>query len=176
MKQVYIILLRAVNVSGKNIIKMADLKQQLELAGFGQVRTYIQSGNILLETDMTREKLGEEIRRIILEYFSLDIGVFVLTRDLLEKALAGNPFPPDAAPNRVFITFLNAPPAAESISKLRQIDLGENLYVLDGKVLYFYLPGGMATSKLSNNFFEQKLKVWSTGRNLNTVQKLLSLL
>ncbi len=176
MKQVYIILLRAVNVSGKNIIRMSELKQMLQLAGFGQVRTYIQSGNILLESDMEKETLGQKIHDLILDHFSLDIEVFVITADVLEKALAGNPFPPGAAPNSVFITFLSGQPAQAQVAMLGQMDFGKEQYVLKDNILYFHLPDGMATSKMSNSFFEQKLKVKSTGRNLNTIQKLLALL
>lgn len=155
---------------------MAELQQLLQLAGFGQVRTYIQSGNILLESDMGKEALGQKIHDLILDRFSLDIEVFVMTGEVLGKALAGNPFPPDAAPNRVFITFLSKLPSPEQVTMLEQMDLGKEQYVLQDNILYFYLPDGMAVSKMSNSFFEQKLKVKSTGRNLNTIQKLLSLL
>lgn len=176
MKQAYIIFLRAVNVSGKNIIRMSDLKQQFLLAGFGEVRTYIQSGNILLESDMESKAIEKKIHHLIREYFSLDVDVFVMTKNVLDKALADNPFPPDAAPNRVFITFLNEFPVTEKVIALGQIDFGKEAYMLKDKILYFHVPDGMATSKMSNSFFEQKLKVKSTGRNLNTIRKILALL
>lgn len=154
---------------------MADLKQQLAIAGFGAVRTYIQSGNILLESDIKKEILREKIHQLILNHFGLDIEIFVMTRETVKKALDESPFPPEAAPNRVFITFLSEPPATEKVIQLSQLDLGEEQYILNGKILYFHLPDGMANSKMSNVFFEQKLKVKSTGRNLNTIQKLLAL-
>lgn len=171
----YIILLRGINVSGKNIIKMSVLKQLLTDEGFGNVVTYIQSGNIVAESPLNKAEVQHKIRELISGHFGWDISVFVLTPQQVQDALDHNPFPGTAAPNRVFVTFLDKEPDAGATARLSRMDFGGDLYEIVNGVLYFHLPGGMAQSKMNNNFFEKKLKVTATGRNLNTVRKMIEL-
>lgn len=171
----YIVLLRGINVSGKNIIKMAVLKELLAYKGFGNVVTYIQSGNIVLESIMERDEVRQNIRTLISEHFGWDISVFVLTFQEVQEALYHNPFPETAEPNRVFVTFLDKEPDAGATDGLTAMDFGPDEFKIVAGVLYFHLPGGMAQSKMNNNFFEKKLRVTATGRNLNTVRKLIEL-
>ena len=172
--ETYLIFLRGVNVSGKNIIKMADLKEKLS-ESYSEVRTYIQSGNIVLETDETRPALQSAIHRLIKHAFGHDVDVFVFQPRSLEVVLNGNPFPSDLPGNKTFVTFLDGDPRADQIKAFKEIDLAPEEYVLDGRTLYFHLPEGMANAKLTTNFIEKKLQVRATGRNLNTLQKMLSL-
>lgn len=171
----YIILLRAVNVSGKNILKMAELKTVLSKAGFENCQTYIQSGNILLESALSKNEIKVKIEHLILEHFNLSIESFVLTAKELTEAIKNNPFDKTTPGNKLFITFLSQIPLTENINLLRTIDLGKEEYHIHGDILYFYVPDGMSNSKLSNSFIENKLKLKSTGRNLNTIQKLIQL-
>lgn len=171
----YIVLLRGINVSGKNIIKMAVLKEILTGEGFGNVVTYIQSGNIVLESGKERDEVGQKIRKLISDHFGWDIRVFVLTLQQVQEALYNNPFPETAEPNRVFITFLDNEPDAAALELLSGTDFGSDDFKITEGVLYFHLPNGMAQSKMTNNFFEKKLKVTATGRNLNTVRKMIEL-
>lgn len=171
----YIIFLRGVNVSGKNLIKMADLKEYLTLNGFANVSTYIQSGNIVVQSALDKTGIEKHIREIILKYFELSISVFVLSVDEVEQSLKNNPFVTDVEPNKVFFTFLNVVPDEVLVDKLSVIDFGREKFKIIDKVLYFYVPEGMGKSKMNNNFFEKKLKVIATGRNLNTMRKMLEL-
>lgn len=171
----YIILLRGINVSGRNIIKMADLKRFLTEEGFANVVTYIQSGNIVAESPMGREEAGQKIKQLIMAHFGWDISVFVLTLNQMHEALQNNPFPDTAEPNRVFVTFLDKVPDVGIAAGLAQTDFGPDAFEIIKGVLYFHLPGGMAQSKMTNNFFEKKLKVTATGRNLNTMRKMIEL-
>ncbi|HLW61794.1 MAG TPA: DUF1697 domain-containing protein [Flavobacterium sp.] len=173
--ETYIVFLRGVNVSGKNLIKMADLKQYLSSGGFEKAATYIQSGNIVVQSNLKKTEAEKNIRAIILKHFEFSIPVFVLTVDEVVQALKNNPFPKDAEPNKVFFTFLEAVPDATLINKLSEIDFGTEVFKIIDKLLYFYVPEGMGKSKMNNNFFEKKLKVTATGRNLNTVRKMLEL-
>src|SRR5690606_29339973 len=109
-----------VNVSGKNRIKMADLKQYLSSSGFEKAVTYIQSGNIVVQSDLEKNEAEKKIREIILKHFELSIPVFVLTIDEVVQALKNNPFPADAEPNKIFFTFLDAVPDAILINKLSE--------------------------------------------------------
>ncbi|MGJ1206047.1 DUF1697 domain-containing protein [Sphingobacterium lactis] len=172
--ETYLIFLRGVNVSGKNIIKMADLKEKLSKS-YSDVRTYIQSGNIVLETDETRAALQSSVRRLIKHAFGHDVDVFVFQPRSLEVVLNGNPFSSDLPGNKTFVTFLDGDPRAEHIKAFKEINLAPEEYVLDGRTLYFHLPESMANAKLTTNFIEKKLQVRATGRNLNTLQKMLSL-
>lgn len=171
----YFVLLRGINVSGKNIIKMAALKDALLAAQFKNVTTYIQSGNIILSSDLTKKEVSAKIQQLINDEFQLQIAVFCLNVLDMETALQNNPFANETEGNKIFFTFLSDTPQPELINALESIDFGDDLFKIINNVLYFYLPSGMSTSKLNNNFFEKKLKVTSTGRNLNTINKLLQL-
>lgn len=173
--QTYIVLLRSVNVSGKNIIKMAELKAHLQ-KHYNNVQTYIQSGNIILHSDRKKHAVQSKITTLIKQYFELDIAVFILTANELSLIIKNNPFDIDLASNNVYITLLDHKPDEEFIRKLEELDLGDEKYWIQRDVLYFYLPKGMANSKLSTPFIEKKLKVIATGRNLNTMHKLLDLI
>jgi uncharacterized protein (DUF1697 family) len=171
----YIILLRAVNVSGKNIIKMAALRQKLQDAGFSNATTYIQSGNILLRSAAPAELIQRQVKALIQDQFGLTVETFVLDMPLLKKALSVNPLQGELAPNRLFITMLDKTPEKALIETLKATDHGNETFDVVDNILYFYLPDGAARAKMSNNYFEKKLQVIATGRNLNTYQKLLEL-
>jgi len=171
----YIVLLRAINVSGKNIIKMADLKEKLQLVGFVNVHTYIQSGNILLESENNSSEIMKQINSLIKDEFSLDIDIFVLTKHELRESLEQNPFSKDLPGNRVFITFLDKELHSTQVEEFKKLNLSPEEYLINKKCFYFYLPEGMANSKLNNNFIEKKFNVKSTGRNINTINKMLDL-
>lgn len=171
----YVVFLRGINVSGKNIIKMSDLKECLSAIDFMSVQTYIQSGNIILKSRLDKEKVQNEIANLIEKHFSLKIPVFVFTIDEIENSLKNNPFSDDLPGNKVFFTFLNQIPKRDLISLLSEIDFGNEEFKIIENVLYFYLPEGMAKSKMNNNFFEKKLDVIATGRNVNTVSKMIEL-
>ncbi len=170
----YIVFLRGINVSGKNIIKMIDLKHELNKV-FTDVVTYIQSGNIVLKSNLEKKEVEIRTAQIISDAFGLTIPVFCLDLPQVQSALENNPFTADAPPNKVFITFLNEQPKTELLTELERVDFGKDVFKIIKGVLYFYLPNGMADSKLSNTFFEKKLKIVSTGRNLNTINKVISI-
>ncbi|NQD70565.1 DUF1697 domain-containing protein [Sphingobacterium shayense] len=171
----YIILLRAVNVSGKNIIKMADLKAVLINAGFTNVLTYIQSGNIILDAFASSEEVQHKIQHLLKESFELDIKVFVRNNEQLQSIVQNIPSRQPIEPNKLYITFIDKTPSKNAIDTLSKIDFAPEWFFLDNSTLYFYLPNGAAKTKLSNSFFERKLQVNATGRNLNTVKKLIEL-
>src|SRR5690554_4159775 len=171
----YIIFLRGVNVSGKNLIKMAELKQYLTLNGFTNVSTYIQSGNIVVQSDLDKKGVEKHIEEIILKHFDLSVPVFVSSADEVAQALKNILFTTDAELNKECITFMNAVTDEILVNELSVIDFGTEVFKIMDKLLYYYVPEGMGKSKMNNNFFEKKLKVIATGRNLNTVRKMLEL-
>src|SRR5690554_4980864 len=147
----YIIFLRGVNVSGKNLIKMAELKQYLTLNGFTNVSTYIQSGNIVVQSDLDKKGVEKHTGEIILKHFDLSVPVFVLSADEVAQALKNNPFTTDAEPNKVFFTFLNAVPDEILVNELSVIDFGTEVFKIMDKLLYFYVPEGMGKSKMNRS-------------------------
>ncbi|MHC8948812.1 DUF1697 domain-containing protein [Sphingobacterium hungaricum] len=175
MLKTYIIFLRGVNVSGKNLLKMADLQKALSDAGFEHVKTYIQSGNILLDSIYSKTEIANRFAQLLEDKFQIKVPLFIYTTEELKKISHENPFKKDLEPNKVFLAFLEARPLDELAKKLDAINHGEEQYVLRDKVLYFYLPEGMGKAKLTVNYFEKKLAVLGTARNLNTIEKILSL-
>lgn len=169
----YIIFLRAVNVSGKNIIKMAELKNVLTQEGFEEVQTYIQSGNIILKSSLSKDEVKSRIHQIIQGNFNFDLTLFISSSEELIQILENNPYKEPLEGNKVFITFLEKGISKEFSNKLVEIDIGEESFSINNQIIYYYLPDGMAKSKLNNPFLERQLKTLSTGRNRNTIEKIL---
>ncbi|MCI4566644.1 DUF1697 domain-containing protein [Lysobacter sp. CFH 32150] len=167
MKKTYIALLRAVNVGGTGKLPMAELRTMCEAAGFQRVRTYIASGNVLLDSAASEKQVKAALETQLERYAGKPVGVLVRTGDELAAVLAANPFP-QAAPNRTVAIFLDkAPPgdALETVSgrKNEEIALGK-------REIYVHYGDGMADSKL-------KIVAAKTGtaRNINTIAKLVEL-
>jgi len=174
----YICLLRGINVSGQKKIKMVDLKVSLEKLNFKEIATYIQSGNIVFksEIDSTTE-LEKHIHDIILKDFGFDVPTLVKTSKEVRDAFEQNPFEKDATkdPKLFYVVFLKNKPASENIAHLKTYDYSPEVYVLKDKIIYFYAANGAGKAKMSNNFFENKLKTQATTRNWRTTHKLVEL-
>jgi uncharacterized protein (DUF1697 family) len=175
--ETWIALLRGINVSGKNIIKMAELIEALSETSLSNIRTYIQSGNILFESGKVEpvilEKIiGDKIR----ERFDLEVPVRVLTRDALKHISASNPFITEhnLLPEKLHLTLLSALPDPVLLSKLDASVFSPDAFIVSGKAIYLNCPEGYGRTKLTNTFFEKKLKVSATTRNWATVVKLCS--
>lgn len=155
------------------MIKMADLKALYEKLGFNNVQTYIQSGNVVFEsTETDTKKLEQQIFDGIQKQFGFEVPNLILAPQEIEIALANNPFKDI---EKMYFTFLADSPTQENIDKLYTYQFEEEYYELIGKVVYFHCPNGAGRAKMSNNFFESKLKVMATSRNLNTTKKLLEM-
>lgn len=157
-------MLRGINISGHRIIKMADLRSILNELDLKAVRTYIQSGNILFESEEKKSTLSEMISKSIMENFGYEVPVFILSPATLLKAVAHNPFP-EAQPKRLDLTFFSSfikPTGFSDIKKLKQDN--EHL-MLKANILYFYCPEGAAKSKINNNLIEKKFGCCATTRN-----------
>ena len=169
----YISLLRGINVSGQKKIKMTDLKTLYEELGFKNVQTYIQSGNVVFKY---KETDAAQLQQLIFDkikiHYDFEVPNLILTPQEVEDALKNNPFNDI---EKMYFTFLNQIPTQENIEKLYTYSFEEEYYELIGKVIYFHCPNGAGRAKMNNNFFEQKLKVTATSRNLNTTKKLLKM-
>jgi len=174
----YIALLRGINVSGQKKIKMADLKLSLEELSISDVVTYIQSGNIVFKAvEKSISKLENKIHEKILKDFGFEVPVLIKTPKELKYALDNNPFEKNVEydPKLFAVVFLKEKPKAENILKLKTYDYSPEEYILDNKIIYYYAANGAGNAKMSNNFFENKLKVKATSRNWRTTHKLVEL-
>ena len=167
----YIILLRGINVSGKNKLPMQDLRELLDGLGYLNVQTYIQSGNIILDTHEKKAEVIIKIHEAILNRFGYDVPVIIKTVSEVRKVITEYPFPIEN-PKIVAFVFLNQKTTETEIDIKGIL---EDEYHIDNDMVYIYCPTGFGKTKLSNNLFERKLKVTATTRNYNTTMKLLEL-
>jgi uncharacterized protein (DUF1697 family) len=175
----YVALLRGINVSGQKKIIMSDLKRCFEDLEFKNVRTYIQSGNVVFAcVHSSKDQLSDLIEKKITAQFGFSVSVIIVNAADLENLLKQNPFShdPGKRPDRFYVTFLTSKPAPENIKKLEATGYSPEEYALQDKYIYLYLPYGSGRAKINNNFFEKILKVPATTRNWNTVNKLLNLM
>jgi uncharacterized protein (DUF1697 family) len=175
----FISLLRGINVSGQKKILMADLKLLYEQLKFKNVQTYIQSGNVVFDytTDKNNLAIAKLIEHSIEKEYKFQVPVLVKQADDLLSTIKNNPFTEEvgADPSRVAVTFLEGLPTSENLKKLVGIDYPPDRFIIDGSNIYIYCPKSYGNSKLSNNFFESKLKVRATSRNWKTINKLLEM-
>jgi uncharacterized protein (DUF1697 family) len=163
----YIALLRAVNVGGTGKLPMADLKTLCAELGFGQIETYIASGNVVFDCDMPAARVQAQLEKRLLAYAGKTVGVFVRTASEMRTILKRNPFS-DKEPKHTYSFFLNEKPSSDALDEVRGRD-GEELR-LGLREIYVYYPTGMGKSKLQ--IPAAKL---GTSRNLNTVAKLVEM-
>ncbi|MBX2840606.1 MAG: DUF1697 domain-containing protein [Flammeovirgaceae bacterium] len=174
----YIAILRGINVSGQKKIKMAELKSYLAELAFVNIQTYIQSGNVLFDTEATDARvLAGQVSGKIKEKYGFEVPVIVKTVAEFEKVANHNPFNETWANDdrKLLVTFLDEIPTKENLDKLKLVKSGEDEFQLIGKNIYLHCPNGYGTTKFSNNLFENKLKVTATTRNWRTVNKLVEL-
>ena len=176
MNNRYIALLRGINVSGQKKILMADLRSLLTKSGYKNVETYIQSGNIIFDSSEAEKTILEnQISQLIKETYGYDVPVLVVDSEYLKTVIENNPFlkeDPALDITRIGVTFLADYPNDESESILEGINYPPDKFLLGKKEIYLYLPNGFGRTKLTNTFFEKKLKIKATSRNWKTVNKL----
>ncbi|MGE0267111.1 MAG: DUF1697 domain-containing protein [Candidatus Omnitrophota bacterium] len=171
----YIILLRGVMPVGKNKVPMARLREILADAGFRNVRTYIQSGNALVDTGLPPKEIEQRVHALIKKHIGAELTVVVRTGTQLQKVLDENPFDQNHDIARVFFVSFAGPPAAAKIKELCARDFSPEKLVITKNAGYMFIPGSSARSVLSNNFLEKKLGVSATTRNFNTMTRLVAL-
>lgn len=169
----FVVLLRGVMPSGTNSLKMEDLRKTLEEAEFSNVRTYIQSGNVILDTSMDKIEIERSIHKIIKKELGPDLVVIAKTRRNLKLILNDNPIKRDDM-DRVFYTMFSKKPSQKKVDALHS-EFPSNELIIKNSAAYIFVPKGGVGSKLNNNFLETRLGVSATTRNLNTMTKLIEL-
>ncbi len=167
----WIVLLRGINVGGHGLLPMKRLVELMESIGCTDVRTYIQSGNVVCTSKITAAStLAQKIGKAILAGQGFEPKIMVLSRRELEAAIANNPYPMDDH-KALHLFFLAEPPTPENLARLAPIKHETEQYTLAGKVFYFYAPVAFGTSKIAATF-EKVVKVPATARNWRTVMAL----
>jgi len=174
----YIALIRGINVGGKKIILMADLKKSFENAGFSNVSTYIQSGNVVFKSVET-ETLGLEtkLENVIKDFFGFDVKVVVKEYRHLVSIFERNPYRSVDIKNteKVYFTLLSQTPAVEKIAMLENMKSDSDIFSLADQTFYLLCRTGYNITRFNNNYLEKILKVKATTRNEDTIRKLLEI-
>ena len=170
----YVAFLRGINVGGNNIINMNDLKNALTKNKFKNVNTYINSGNIVLESNDDKKKLKELFEKTIVTHFKLKIDVTVKTQKELDEIILNNPFnsKKENDKSKRIVVMLSVNVSEDQASQLKSdVRIVENYYHKDD-LLYIYYHDGAGRSKFTTAYIDKKLKVTSTARNWNTILKM----
>lgn len=168
--------LRGINVGGQKKIKMADLRQVLEANGLHNVQTYIQSGNIVFQSEETNHtKLEEAVNKIILSAFGFDVPVLILTVEKLMKILNTNPYADDPDKKSLYFVLLKNHPNSDLVNEFSKVKFENEDFFITDHCVYLCCKAGYGKAKLSNNLIERKLKVEATARNLRTMRKMVEL-
>lgn len=176
--ETYISLLRGINVSGKNKIKMAELSVLYSQLGLTDVKTYIQSGNVIFNSKENNIPLLEQqIKDKIQTDFGYDVKITIKKANLIYQITAKNPYLNQRKEDIKFlhVTFLSDIPDASLVEAIKDLDYKSDEFSLRDDLIFVFTPGGYGKTKLSNNFFERKLKVAATTRNWKTILKLKEL-
>ncbi len=171
-----IVLLRGINIGPNNRIPMPALRELLTGAGLADVRTYVQSGNVVLTSDAKPAKLAERCEGLIAEAFGLTIPVVTRTRDELAEVVRRDPLKSVVeSPKRYQVSFLSAAPDAAIVRKLESLVSGGERFTAVGREFYTWHAEGVARSKLWAELAGKRLGVTATSRNWTTVTTLLQM-
>jgi uncharacterized protein (DUF1697 family) len=172
---VYVAMIRGINVGGNKLIKMDQLRKSLEAKGFEQVKTYIQSGNVVFKAaKLSSTAVARKIEAVIVKDFGFSASVISRTRDEMSTVIANNPFlkMPGIDPAKLHVAFLSDTPAPASLKKLAELTRLPDQASCVGKEVYLYLPNGVSQSSLWKTPLDRVLSVVTTMRNWKTVNTL----
>jgi uncharacterized protein (DUF1697 family) len=177
MPATYVALLRGINVGGKNKLPMKDLVEMFVEAGCVNVRSYIQSGNVVFRASAgVPSRLPDHITAQIAKSFGIRTPVLLRTAQQLGDVIVNNPFlKAGAAEATLHVLFLAHLPSPRLVEDLDPDRSSPDAFIVRGQDVYLWLPNGVAGTKLTNNYFDSKLSTTSTGRNWRTVTKLFEL-
>jgi uncharacterized protein (DUF1697 family) len=174
----YLALLRGINVGGKNKLPMTGLIDIFSQAGCHDVRTYIQSGNVIFSADSDlAAPLPGRITAQIAERFGYRVPMIVRTTTQIGEVIRNNPFVAQGiAEDTLHVLFLADQPGAHSVEGLDPGRSSPDAFIVRDQEVYLHLPNGAARTKLTNDYFDTKLATTSTGRNWRTVTTLFTLM
>jgi uncharacterized protein (DUF1697 family) len=171
-----IALLRAVNVAAHNRVAMDDLRELMERLGYEDVRTLLQTGNVVFSGDDSPDAAARRIEQALAADLGVKSQVLVRTQPELANVVARNPLASVATdPKKLVVMFLSGKPDAAWLRELDPAKFQPERFTAHGREVYAWLPGGLGRSRLLASLTEKRLKVTATTRNWSTVEKLLAL-
>src|SRR5437868_11457051 len=177
----YIALLRGINVGGNNMIKMETLRAAFSSLGFENVKSYINSGNLIFDVSSPHVSKGpspdKELAKIIHDAvekeFGFDISVMVRSMDEIDEIVKNNPYEGQFENDKyLHVFFLDRELTAEENNLLMQKSNENELITVDGRTIYYMLRSSIIDSALGKGFIDKKLKVPATARNWRTMKKI----
>ncbi|MEL7270366.1 MAG: DUF1697 domain-containing protein [Bacteroidota bacterium] len=173
--ETYIILLKGVNVGGNDRIKMAEFREHLLKKGFKNVKTYIQSGNIVLSHDSFIDEVKKEVVEVLSQDYGYNVSVLVFTLQQFEDILAKCPYDVPENDKKVYFSFLEEVPDTKLLEEFQSISFPDELFELGEQCIYLLFQSGYSKANMTNTFIIKKLKVAASTRNLKTVKKIFEL-
>lgn len=172
---IYIALFRGINVGGHNIIKMAELRNLFQTIQLKNVKTYIQSGNVVFESEEEEKTLRNRLEQEVEKTFGFPVSIILRTSIQIEKIIQQCPFPVDhlLEGESVHVAFLEEEPTQEAVDRLRQFENDDEQFLLIGKEMYLFFRKSIRDSKLAVQV--QRVGVQATVRNWRTTVKLDSM-
>lgn len=174
----HLALLRGINVSGHNMIKMEALKTTLEAIGFQNVQTYIQSGNVFVDSDdENASAVGFKIKQEIFKIFGHEVPIVVVNKEDLAICFKNNPFlkDKDIDTKKLYVAFVSTTLKSDSINDLKISQFKPDEASIDGNKIYIKYAVGAGKTRFDQKYIEKKLNVTATIRNWNTVTQLLKI-
>ena len=171
----WVSLLRAINLGKRNQVPMPALREALAKAGFSDVRTYVQSGNVVARSPhRAPAKVAERITALVKDEFGLDVPVIVRAPDQLDHVIAANPYPVAAQerPNILHVMFLAGAPDPDAVRALHTDEMTKDVCRVDGDNLYIDYGTGVHGNRLTAAYLSRRLRVDGTARNWRTVTTL----
>jgi uncharacterized protein (DUF1697 family) len=170
----FVSMLRGINVGSQKKIKMDELVTLYKLLGFKNVRTYMQSGNVIFNAmDTDAKKLSSTIQEKIEQVFKFSVAVLLRKPSELRQIITLNPFLQEKDIDKLYVTFLSDTPSESNLNRIREVQGDKDKFVALNREVYLYCPNGYGRTKFSNDFFEKKLGVNATTRNWRTIKTLL---
>lgn len=171
-----VVLLRGINVGGQNKLPMAELRDTAGSIGLGEPETYVQSGNMVVSTDLDETDLGEQLQTAIAERFGFDVSVVSRLASEFAAIAAAHPFESLGLDDRLLhVAFLDRVPDEPLDTLIDATDYEPDRFETRGREIYLAYPNGSGRSKLNHSLLERRLGVRATARNWRTVQKLVEL-
>jgi len=175
----YVCLIRGINVSGHKKIRMQELRELCESIGLENVASYLQSGNLVFDSpDAEAQSVGSLVELGIRERFDFIVPTIIRSKDEYGEIIDGNPFADidGIDTTKLCVVFLAEEPAPADLERIEAENSGPDIFAAVGRHIFLHCPGGFGLTKLSNNFFENRLRVVATSRNWRTVNALFDML
>ena len=168
-----IVFLRGINVGGQKKIRMAELRSSLSNAGFHSAQTYIQSGNLIVQSKASKNKVSAKIHQVILNSFGFDVPVLTLELSTLQNILKENPYPATTEDNKgIYFVLLYERPDSALREALQSEVFPNEEFTITPTCIYLNCHEGYGRAKCNNNFFERRLKIQATARNWKTMKRM----